>query len=44
LNLGSNSPERLLAFHDSFLLLAGICALALLAAWKLDQPETHQRK
>lgn len=29
------SPERLLAFNESFLLLAGLCAVALVAAWQL---------
>lgn len=34
------SPERLAAFDESFLLLAAICALAVVAAWQLkDGPQ-----
>ena len=36
----STSPERLSAFNESFLMLAAICALAIVAAWQLraEQP------
>ena len=30
-----SSPARLAAFNESFLMLAGLCALALFAAWQL---------
>jgi uncharacterized membrane protein YecN with MAPEG domain len=29
------SPQRLLAFNETFLMLALICAMALWAAWRL---------
>ena len=32
------SPARLAAFNESFFLLAGLCALAVLAAWQLRDP------
>jgi EmrB/QacA subfamily drug resistance transporter len=32
---GATSPERLAAFDESFLMLAGICAVAMLLAWQL---------
>ncbi|GAB3766015.1 MDR family MFS transporter [Ramlibacter monticola] len=32
------SPARLAAFNETFLLLAAICALALVAAWQLRDP------
>jgi predicted MFS family arabinose efflux permease len=36
----ATSPERLAAFNESFLLLAAICALAVVAAWQLrDTPQ-----
>ncbi|MDP2264022.1 MAG: MFS transporter [Hydrogenophaga sp.] len=38
LDTASTSPERLTAFNETFLMLAGICALALVAAWKLRAP------
>lgn len=31
------SPARLVAFDESFLMLAGLCALAIFAAWQLRQ-------
>jgi EmrB/QacA subfamily drug resistance transporter len=35
----ASSPGRLAAFNESFMLLAALCALALVAAWKLrDAP------
>lgn len=33
-----SSPARLAAFNESFLMLAALCALALLAAWQLRSP------
>jgi EmrB/QacA subfamily drug resistance transporter len=33
-----SSPARLAAFDESFLFLAGLCALALLASWRLRHP------
>jgi EmrB/QacA subfamily drug resistance transporter len=34
----ASSPARLAAFGESFLMLATLCALALLAAWRLRSP------
>jgi predicted MFS family arabinose efflux permease len=35
----ASSPARLAAFHESFWMLAGLCLLALVAAWQLrDKP------
>ncbi len=35
----TTSPARLAAFNESFLMLAALCALALVAAWQLrEQP------
>ncbi len=33
-----SSPARLAAFNEAFLMLAGLCALALMAAWQLRMP------
>jgi hypothetical protein len=33
-----SSPERLAAFHETFTLLAALCALAMVAAWQLRVP------
>ena len=33
-----SSPARLAAFNESFFMLGGLCALALLAAWRLREP------
>lgn len=36
----ATSPARLLAFNESFAMLAGLCAVALVAAWQLrDVPQ-----
>jgi EmrB/QacA subfamily drug resistance transporter len=35
-----SSPARLAAFNESFFMLAGLCALALVAAWRLRPPVT----
>jgi predicted MFS family arabinose efflux permease len=37
LDTSSPSPERLVAFNETFFLLAALCALALLAAWRLRE-------
>lgn len=34
----ASGPARLAAFNESFLLLAGVCGLAILAAWQLRVP------
>lgn len=45
LDTASASPERLVAFQETFLMLATICALALVAAWKLrDATPTDRSK
>lgn len=36
----ATSPARLAAFNESFIMLAALCALALVAAWQLRSP-TH---
>lgn len=33
-----SSPARLAAFNESFMMLAALCALAMLAAWQLREP------
>ena len=38
----SSSPARLAAFNESFLLLAALCMLALVAAWQLRAPPAQQ--
>ncbi len=38
----ATSPARLAAFHESFLLLAALCALALVAAWQLREPQARE--
>ena len=38
----ASSPARLAAFNESFLMLAGLCVLALLAAWQLRAPAAGQ--
>jgi hypothetical protein len=35
---GPTSPARLVAFNESFLLLAAICFAAVIAAWQLRSP------
>ena len=37
LDTASANPDRLLAFNETFFLLAGICALAMIAAWQLRE-------
>jgi EmrB/QacA subfamily drug resistance transporter len=39
----STNPARLAAFNESFLMLAGLCALAVVAAWQL-RPEKRPAK
>ncbi len=41
LTLAATSPARLAAFNEVFLMLAGLCALAMLAAWGL-RPQAPQ--
>jgi len=38
------SPERLAAFGEAFMLLGSLCALALLAAWRLREPKPEMLK
>jgi len=38
---GGTSAARLAAFDESFLLLAAICGLAIVAAWQLREPPGH---
>ncbi len=38
LDTASTNPARLTAFNETFLMLAAVCALALLAAWRLREP------
>jgi predicted MFS family arabinose efflux permease len=38
LTKAASSPARLAAFNEAFLMLAALCALALLAAWQLRTP------
>jgi hypothetical protein len=33
----STNPERLSAFNESFLMLAALCAVAVVAAWQLRE-------
>ena len=37
----ATSPARIAAFGDTFLMLAGLCLLALIAAWQLRAPPAH---
>ncbi len=37
LTSAASSPARLAAFNESFMMLAGLCALALVAAWQLRE-------
>lgn len=37
LTQGASSPARPAAFNESFMMLAAICALALLASWRLRE-------
>ncbi len=44
LTRSASSPERLAAFNEVFLMLATLCALALIAAWRLrDAPRAQLR-
>jgi len=36
----ASSPQRLAAFNEAFLMLAGLCVLAMLAAWQMRAPPT----
>jgi MFS family permease len=37
LDTASTNPARLIAFNETFLMLAAVCALALVAAWRLRE-------
>ena len=37
LDTANTNPDRLLAFHETFLMLACICGVALVAAWQLRE-------
>ena len=37
LDTASTNPARLTAFNETFLMLAAVCALALVAAWRLRE-------
>lgn len=39
----STNPERLTAFNESFLMLAALCAIAVVAAWQLRPEKKHPR-
>lgn len=39
-----SSPARLAAFNESFMMLAALCALAMLAAWQLRVPPAAKEK
>ena len=39
LDTASTNPARLIAFNETFLMLAAVCALALLAAWRLREQQ-----
>jgi EmrB/QacA subfamily drug resistance transporter len=39
-----SSPARLAAFNESFMMLAALCALAMLAAWQLREPPAEATK
>ncbi len=39
----STNPARLVAFNESFLMLAAICALAIVAAWQLREAKPTPR-
>ena len=41
LTLATSSPARLAAFNEAFLMLAGLCLLAMLAAWQLRTTPTR---
>lgn len=38
-----SSPARLAAFNESFMMLAVLCALAMLAAWQLRVPDSQDK-
>ncbi|CAN5350154.1 multidrug efflux MFS transporter MdrM [soil metagenome] len=38
LAIAASSPARLAAFNESFLMLAALCAIAMVAAWQLRTP------
>jgi len=44
LTSGASTPERLMAFNESFMLLAGLCALATVAALQLREPRAAENR
>ncbi len=44
LSAGSGHPARLAAFGETFLMLAFLCGLALVAAWQLREPSGLARR
>jgi len=38
LDAASTDPARLTSFNEKFLMLAAVCAPALVAAWRLREP------
>jgi EmrB/QacA subfamily drug resistance transporter len=42
LDTASTNPARLAAFDETFLMLSAVCALALMAAWRLRDPPEQQ--
>ncbi len=42
LDTASTNPARLTAFNETFLMLAAVCALALVAAWRLREHKTAE--
>jgi len=42
LDTASADPARLIAFNETFLMLAAVCALALLAAWRLREHNSRE--
>ena len=43
LDTASDNPARLAAFDETFLMLAAVCVLALLAAWQMREAKTPAR-
>jgi uncharacterized membrane protein YecN with MAPEG domain len=43
LTQAATSPARLSAFNETFLMLAALCALALVAAWRLREAPAQQQ-
>ena len=41
LDTASTNPARLTAFNETFLMLAAVCTLALVAAWRLREEPSN---